>query len=218
MEGKPIFLVPIEEIRRETKVVNSRFIATLAPAASVEVAQILIDRVHKEFYDANHHVTAYIIGHGSSQTAHCSDSGEPAGSAGRPCLAVLKGSGLGDVAVVVSRYFGGNKLGIGGLVRAYSNAVRLVINDVHVARKVIAHKVMLGYGYPLVERIRQMVSAHSGLVIVEDFNLEVTMVASFPVEYLPGFDLDLAKQTSGQVKTVIVQTSEVLLPLEKSNQ
>ena len=63
--------------------------------------------------DASHNVPVYLIGHGDSETAHCSDAGEPSGTAGRPALAVLRGSGLGDVAVVVTRYFGGTKLGTG---------------------------------------------------------------------------------------------------------
>ena len=118
MDENNQFLVPAYEIRRETLVANSKFITTIAPARSVEEARILINKVQKEFPDASHHVTAFIIGYGVSQTAHCSDAGEPAGSAGRPTLAVLQGSGLGDVVVVISRYFGGTKLGVGGLVRA----------------------------------------------------------------------------------------------------
>ena len=78
------------------------------------------------------------IGHGESVTAHCSDAGEPSGTAGRPALAVLQGSGLGDAAVVVTRYFGGTKLGTGGLVRAYSDAVRSVLAGLSKAMKSVA--------------------------------------------------------------------------------
>jgi uncharacterized YigZ family protein len=112
------YLIPAEEIRREIVVINSRFIASLAPAFTVEQAKNYLINIRKEFSDASHHVPAYIIGHYSSEISHCSDAGEPSGSAGRPALAVLRGSGLGDVIVVVTRYFGGTKLGIGGLVRA----------------------------------------------------------------------------------------------------
>jgi len=196
-------------------VVNSRFIATLVPASSVEAARALINRVHKEFPDANHHVPAFIIGHGASQVAHCSDAGEPAGSAGRPALAVLQGSGLGDVVVVITRYFGGTKLGVGGLVRAYGDAVRRVVSEVPRACKVMAHKVRMVYAYPLLERMRLLVPVHSGQVLAEDFGAEVSMTASFPVENLPDFEHDLAELTSGMVHVEILETGEIQFPMDK---
>ena len=111
--------VPAQEMRHEILVVNSRFIATLAPAFSVEQAKAFVRRIRAEYADASHNVPAYVVGFGSSVTAHCNDDGEPPGTAGRPALAVLQGSGLGDAAVVVTRYFGRTRLGTGGLVRAY---------------------------------------------------------------------------------------------------
>jgi uncharacterized YigZ family protein len=214
MHEKIKILVPANEIRREKTVMNSKFITTIAPAGSVEAARMLIDRVHKEFPDANHHVTAFIIGHGASQTAHCSDAGEPAGSAGRPSLAVLQGSGLGDVVVVITRFFGGTKLGVGGLVRAYGDAVRNIIKDVPMASKFLAHIIKLEYDYSLVDRIRQVVSIHSGQALSEDFGIGVIMMARFPVENLPDFEHDLAELTSGKVKTIITETSEYLQPFK----
>ena len=106
--------IPAEETRTEIRVSNSRFIATAAPAFSVKEARAFIDRIKAEFRDASHNVPAFVIGFGPSVTAHCNDDGEPSGTAGRPILAVLQGSGLGDIAVVVTRYFGGTKLGTGG--------------------------------------------------------------------------------------------------------
>jgi len=194
---------------------NSHFIATIAHAANVEDARKLINRVHNEFPDADHHVTAFVIGHGTSQTSHCSDAGEPAGSAGRPSLAVLQGSGLGDVVVVVTRYFGGTKLGVGGLVRAYGNSVKKVIRDVPLARKILVHTISLVYSYPLVERIRKLVSIHSGQILVEDFGKDVTLIVQIPVEDFNGFELDLAKLTSGKVESIIKETGNVMLPFEK---
>ena len=106
-------LIPAREARVEMRVVNSRFIATAGPVFSVEEAKAFVARIKQEFADASHNVPAYLVGHGATVTAHCTDDGEPAGTAGRPVLAVLRGSGLGDVAVVVTRYFGGTKLEIG---------------------------------------------------------------------------------------------------------
>jgi uncharacterized YigZ family protein len=192
-------------------VLNSRFIATLAPVFSVEDAKAFIARIKAEFADASHNVPAYLVGYGDSVTAHCTDAGEPSGTAGRPMLAVLRGSGLGDVAVVVTRYFGGTLLGTGGLVRAYSDAVRLAIENVPRAEKVLAHTVMLGFGYSYVERVRRLVAAHHGQVLDEDFAAEVTVTARFPVEHLPTFQQALSELTEGRVQAEVVETATVLM-------
>ena len=117
-------MIPAAEARVETAAGNSRFIATIGPAFTTDEAKAFIARIKAEFADATHNVPAYVIGHGQTTIAHCHDDGEPSGTAGRPMLAVLQGSGLGDVVVVITRYFGGTKLGTGGLVRAYGDAVR----------------------------------------------------------------------------------------------
>jgi len=140
MDSYPI---PAKETRVEIMVVNSRFIATLAPVFTVEEAKAFVSRIKDEFSDATHNVPAYVVGHGNSVIAHANDDGEPAGTAGRPALAVLQGSGLGDAGVVVTRYFGGTKLGTGGLVRAYSDAVRAVLEAAPRAERVPTHTVML---------------------------------------------------------------------------
>ncbi|UCC52815.1 MAG: YigZ family protein, partial [Anaerolineaceae bacterium] len=119
--------IPAAERRTEIRVSNSRFIVTAAPAFTVEEAKAFIKRIKAEFKDASVNVPAYVIGYGPSVTAHCNDDGEPSGTAGRPMLAVLQGSGLGDIVAVVTRYFGGTKLGTGGLVRAYGDAVKEVL-------------------------------------------------------------------------------------------
>ena len=152
--------VPAEEIRRKLTVSNSRFISTLVPVFSVEDAKAFIARIKVEFSDASHNVPLYLIGHGDSEIAHCTDAGEPSGTAGRPALTVLRGSGLGDVAVVVTRYFGGTKLGTGGLVRAYSEAVRLVVDAVPHAEKVLTHTIMLVFPYTYLERVRLLVASN----------------------------------------------------------
>ncbi len=112
--------IPAETARVEIRVVNSRFIATIGEARSAEEARAFIDGVRGEFHDATHNVYAFRAGYGASVTEGMSDDGEPPGTAGRPALAVLRGADLGDVVLVVTRYFGGTKLGTGGLVRAYT--------------------------------------------------------------------------------------------------
>lgn len=196
-------------------VVNSRFISTLAPVFSVEQAKAFIGRMKAEFSDASHNVPAYLVGHGDSEVAHCSDAGEPAGTAGRPMLAVLRGSGLGDAAVVVTRYFGGTKLGTGGLVRSYSEAVRLVVEAVPRAEKVLTHTVMAVFPYRLVERVRLQVAAHHGQILIldEDFAVEVTLTAHLAVEHFPAFQQALGELSNGAVQAEIIETGEILMPI-----
>ena len=179
--------VPAGEVRRELTILNSRFIASLAPAFSVEEARAFIARIRSEFNDASHNVPVYLVGGGDSVIEHCSDAGEPPGTAGRPALAVLRGSGLGDVAVVVTRYFGGTLLGTGGLVRAYSEAMRLVVEAVPRAEKRLVHIVMLVLPYRLLERVRLLAASQEGLILEEDFGADITLTARFPVERLEGF-------------------------------
>ena len=209
----PSYPVPLHETRHEFTLSNSRFISSLAPVFSVDEAKAFIQRIKAEFPDASHHVTVYLIGHGDSEIAHCSDAGEPSGTAGRPALAVLRGSGLGDVAVVITRYFGGTKLGTGGLVRAYSDAVRLVLDAVPRAEKVLTHTVMLAFPYTYLERVRLLVVAHSGIVLNESFAADVTLTARLKVERLSAFQAALSDLTRGQIQAEIIETTEVLLPL-----
>jgi len=208
--------VPAHEIRRELTVSNSPFISSLSPVFSVEEAKAFIVRIKAEFVDASHNVPVYLIGHGDSETAHCSDAGEPSGTAGRPALAVLRGSGLGDVAVVVTRYFGGTKLGTGGLVRAYSEAVRMVVEAVPRAQKVLSHTIMLAFPYTYLERVRLLVVAYEGTVLDEDFAIDVTLTARLRVEKLPAFQAALSELTNGKVQAEVVETKDTLMPLSPS--
>lgn len=205
--------VPASQVRNEIIVVNSRFIASLGPVFTVEEAKAFVARIRNEFSNASHHVPVYLVGHGSSVIAHCSDAGEPPGTAGRPALAVLQGSGLGDVAVVVTRYFGGTKLGTGGLVHAYSEAVRQVIAITPRAQKRLTHLVMIGLPYRMLEQVRLLVAAHHGQVIDEDFAAEVTQTARFPVESLASFQAALGELSRGTLQAEIIETGTVLVPL-----
>jgi len=125
--------VSVEEFatvaRRATariEVKRSVFLATAAPVSDEEGARTLVAELRREHHDARHHCSAYVLGPaGGTERAH--DDGEPAGTAGAPMLEVLRGAGLTDTVVVVTRWFGGTLLGAGGLVRAYGDAVREVL-------------------------------------------------------------------------------------------
>ena len=205
------YLVPAEAIRREQVVANSRFIATLAPVANNDEARAFIARIRMEFSDATHNVPAYVIGGGNNVTDYCSDDGEPSGTAGRPALAVLHGSGLGNVAVVVTRYFGGTLLGKGGLVRAYTESTRMVINAVRRARRQQVHIAVLALPYNLLERIRLLVQKHQGDILDESFAADITMTFRYPVEYAEQFQADLSELSAGTLQAEAIETTEMLL-------
>jgi len=207
------YLIPAEEIRREQVVVNSRFIATLAPVADTDEAREFIERIKKEFAKASHNVPAYIIGGGNTVSDYCSDDGEPSGTAGRPALAVLHGSGLGDVAVVITRYFGGTLLGKGGLVRAYTESTQMVVNAVRRARRQQVHVLMLALPYNLLERVRMLVESHQGDVLDESFAADITMTLRLPVEKMGQFQAELSELSAGKLKAETIETTEVLLPV-----
>lgn len=200
--------IPAQEARSEIRVSNSRFIATIAPAFSVEEARAFVARIKETFADASHNVPAFVIGHGSSVTAHCNDDGEPAGTAGRPVLAVLQGSGLGDAALVVTRYFGGTKLGTGGLVRAYGDAARAVLEMVPRAEKVPTHTVSVSVPYPLFEQVRLLVAQHGGRMVDETFAADVRVTAQLVAGRLPAFQEALSELSNGKLRAEIVASDE----------
>jgi uncharacterized YigZ family protein len=207
--------IPAQETRVEIKVMNSRFIATIAPVFSVDEAKAFIARIKAEFADASHNVPAYFIGHGNSVVAHCHDDGEPSGTAGKPALAVLRGSGLGDVAVVVTRYFGGTKLGTGGLVRAYGDAVRKVLEITPRAAKVATHSVTMALPYPLFEQARRLVEAHHGQILDQDFGADVMLTVRFVVEDLSPFQDALRELSNGTLQAEIIETNQAtIVPLK----
>jgi uncharacterized YigZ family protein len=207
-------LIPARRTRIEMRVLNSRFIATAGPAFSVDGARAFIESIKGEFADATHNVPAYLIGHGASVVAHCSDDGEPCGTAGPPALAGLRGSGLGDVVVVVTRYFGGTKLGTGGLVRAYGDAVREVLSVLPRAVKVPTHTVRVEVPYSLFEQIRRMVKVHQGHTLGEAFAGQVTMTIRLPQERLPYWQSALQELSRGRIQAEVIESSDsTIVPL-----
>jgi uncharacterized YigZ family protein len=208
------YLIPAKETRTEMQVANSRFIATIAPVFSVDEAKAIIARVKEEFADASHNVPAFVIGHGASVTAHSNDDGEPSGTAGRPALAVLQGSGLGDAVVVVTRYFGGTKLGTGGLVRAYGDAVRAVLEVTPRAEKVPTHTVMIVLPYSHFENVRRVIEAHHGIILDEDFAVDVTLTCQFTVSGFAAFQAALQELSHGSLQAEIIGTDEAsIMPI-----
>ncbi len=121
--------VPLESARAEIKVRRSTFLACVEPARSTEQARLAHARIREEHHKARHHCPAWRFGPPSLDDVYSSDDGEPSGSAGQPILGEIRRSGLSDLLVVVVRWFGGVKLGTGGLVRAYGEAARAALED-----------------------------------------------------------------------------------------
>ncbi|MHB1318871.1 MAG: IMPACT family protein, partial [Anaerolineae bacterium] len=133
----------------EVIIKNSVFIGTVAPAQDETEAHTQIEHVRARYPDANHHAWAYIITGGAQAEIGSSDDGEPGGTAGRPMLAVLEGRGILQAVAIGTRYFGGTKLGTGGLVRAYSECIRRALTDLPVAQMMYYHRAALSVEYAL---------------------------------------------------------------------
>ncbi|PJF48657.1 MAG: DUF1949 domain-containing protein [Chloroflexi bacterium] len=196
--------IPAAETRVETRVLNSRFICTVAEARTVAEALAFIRRVKTELSDANSHAYAYRIGFGASVMDGCNDGGEPGGTAGRPMLAVLQGSGLGDVVAVVSRYFGGTKLGTGGLVRAFGGALQAALDALPRAERVERRQCLLEVPYPLYERVKRLIAARDD-VLPEDetFGACVLLTMSVAEESIADLRRALSDLSAGALTLVI---------------
>lgn len=193
--------IPAETTQVELRIVNSRFIATIGEARTAEDARAFIDLVRKEFSDATHNVYAFRAGYGASVTEGMSDDGEPPGTAGRPALSVLRGADLGDVVVVVTRYFGGTKLGTGGLVRAYTESVQEALAALPTTERVERRRGTLSVPYNLYERVKLLIGAHNGQIEEEDFGGEVALGVVFAVDDSAGFDAALSELSAGRITT-----------------
>lgn len=193
--------VPAARVRVEDRIQNSRFIATLSPAATPAAARALIDAVRAEFPDATHHCFAFVAGPpGSSGAIGSGDDGEPAGTAGRPMLSVLLNSGVGDVAVVVTRYFGGVKLGKGGLVRAYSGAVQHALRASVSVLRVELVDVRIAFAYPHSDAVRRALAREEGAIVDEAFGDDVVLTVRVPADRLDAIERALLDATSGALR------------------
>ncbi len=190
--------IPARTHRVEEEIRRSRFITTLAPAGTVTGAQTFIEGIKAEFPDATHNCWAFLVGPpGSSGHVGMSDDGEPHGTAGRPMLHVLSHSKLGDIAAVVTRYFGGVKLGKGGLVRAYSSGVHKGLESLPLTEKVHCKGLRIIVGYGDVNGFERLIAAHEARVLEKEFETDVTYALAVPEDKVAHFTLDLDNLTSG---------------------
>ena len=191
--------IPVAEAAVELRFKNSRFIGAAAAAATVEEARAFIGRRRRDYPDAGHHVYAFAVGYGDSVVHGRSDDGEPAGTAGRPLLAVVQGAELGDVVVVITRYFGGTKLGTGGLVKAYTETAQAVLAQVPRQLKVdmVAARLVLPYG--VYKSCRMLIEAVGGEIGEENFSGAVDLRFRVSVERLEELRQAVREATAGRV-------------------
>jgi len=196
------YLIPAGQHRTEILVVNSRFFTSIGYAPSVDAAKAFISSIRAEMPDANHHVYAFRVGYGNSIIEGVSDDGEPTGTSGPPVLAVLRGRDIGDTVVVVTRFFGGTKLGTGGLVRAYTDAAQEGFSSLPVIRKIERTLLGLELPYPVFEQVKRLIAQHEGEVEEETFAEAVTILAKFPSDQTKAFSYAVSELTAGRVVPV----------------
>ena len=156
---------------------KSRFIATIRPVKTEEEASAFIEKMKKQYWDARHNCSAFVVGENNCIT-RCSDDGEPSGTAGRPMLEVLLGSGITNIAVVVTRYFGGVLLGAGGLVRAYSSATVAAIEAAGRLEMHSCTKLTMRVPYALWGRVEAMLHERAQCVQIASIEYEEEVKAS----------------------------------------
>jgi uncharacterized YigZ family protein len=180
---------------------RSRFIATAEHAPDVEAARALVERVREEMPDATHHCWAFVAGPpGDTARIGMSDDGEPHGTAGRPMLTVLLNGGVGEIAVVCTRYFGGVKLGTGGLSRAYAEATKLVLDSLPRSRRVHRVSVSVRIGYGEVDGLRRVAAELGAAVEGEEFAEDVRVRLGVPASELDSFEAALADLSQGRAR------------------
>ena len=197
--------IPAGVHREKDEIERSRFITTVAPAATIDEAQAFIQSIRDEFPDATHNCWAYVVGPpGSTARIGLSDDGEPHGTAGRPMLTALLHGGVGDVAAVVTRYYGGIKLGTGGLVRAYGGCLQRALETLPRGERVDWVAVQALVSYADVTPVRQLVAAHRGEILHEEYGADVTYTVRLPAPDVEPFVAALRDATRG---TAIVELS-----------
>ena len=200
--------IPARRHRVEESISRSRFITTVDYAPTVADARAFIQDIRAEFPDATHHVWAYVVGPpGSTARVGYSDDGEPHGTAGRPAYTALLHSGVGDVVAVVTRYFGGTKLGKGGLVKAYSNGVKQALASLPLAEHRSTTELDVSIPYAYVTPLQRMLSTYEAEIVSETYGADVNYRLQLPDERVADFIKSISNATHGAalIETVAEQ-------------
>ena len=176
---------------------RSRFIANVAPVSSEEEATAFIESIRKKYYDARHNCPAFIIGRNRELT-RCSDDGEPSGTAGKPILEVLLSAGVTNVAVVVTRYFGGTLLGTGGLVRAYTQATKEGLADAGIATMRFGKELTIGIDYTDVGKVQYILGSRQIDIAQSRYTQTVEFDIRIPAEAVGALTKELTEATAAR--------------------
>jgi len=187
------------EIKRK----GSRFIAEALAASSVEEAMTQLEAIRKREHAATHHCYAYRVGTGQEVTFKYADDGEPNGSAGRPIFDILSGRELTNVLVVVTRYYGGTKLGTGGLVRAYGDAATAALDSAGRKQKLITVRLRIVIPFAMYDPLMKVVSRHQAHQRQADFADRVTLELEVRRSLAEALTNDIVQLSSGKA---IVET------------
>lgn len=196
--------IPADGHHAELVVERSRFVATLAHAATTADAHAVIAAVRAAWPEATHHCTAWVAGPpGSTAQVGMSDDGEPHGTAGRPMLTALLHSGIGEIVAVVTRWYGGTKLGTGGLARAYAGAVELALRELPTTERITWATLGLAMGYGHVDAVRRLLPEFEAEVLAEEYGASVRYDLRLPEPALAGFLAAIRDATRGEAGVVV---------------
>lgn len=198
-ERKDSYHVLLEGGEGEYVEKKSRFIATLRRCGTEEEAVAFVEEMKKKYWDARHNCHAFVIG-SRGELTRCSDDGEPSGTAGRPMLEVLTGAGLRDAAVVVTRYFGGVLLGTGGLVRAYTQAVKEGLKNCQVGTMRYGYDAGITTDYLWIGKVLYLLGNSKVPVLSSDYGERIVLRLKVPAEKMEALERELAEATNGQAK------------------
>lgn len=180
----------------EIDVKRSRFIGQVERVASEGEARAVVERIRKQAWDARHHCSAFVIGPGA-EVQRSSDDGEPSGTAGAPMLEVLRGRDVTDVVAVVTRYFGGVLLGAGGLVRAYSDAVRVALDEAGVRERRLSARYDVEAGHAEAARLENELRGRGVAVQGVEYGQRAVLHVAVAADQAAGFADLLAALTGG---------------------
>jgi len=175
------YSIAVNKVEHETVVNRSRFICYLSPCISIEEAKAQVKFLQLEHPQASHHCYAFLTKAASDSLGYgYSDDGEPSGTAGKPMLAVLQGGGTGELCAVVVRYFGGTKLGTGGLQRAYADSVRQALIFLQAKTKIAMAAKTLACQYSQVDDVLHIISQAEGQVVEQEYLQQVLFSLLIP--------------------------------------
>lgn len=181
------------------KIKGSRFIGRLYRIEDRDNAEQKLDEVRKKFYDATHNCFAYSAGLDEQTVTRSSDDGEPSGTAGRPMMSVLESSGLKNVLLVVTRYYGGTNLGTGGLIKAYTEASKAVIENAEIKEIEIRTDVGFSYPYDMTSLVMSILSKYSCVTVSEEFNVGAKIRISVNKGFAHDFIKEIFERSNGVI-------------------